>query len=43
MTHTYEELKKKTVVELREIAAGIEHEACKVIPAGCPRLYPGCV
>lgn len=27
MTHTYEELKKKTVAELREIAAGIEHEA----------------
>jgi rubrerythrin len=26
-THTYEELKKKTVAELREIAAGIEHEA----------------
>ena len=27
MTHTYEELKKKTVAELRDIAAGIEHEA----------------
>lgn len=27
MTHTYEELKHKTVVELREIAKGIEHEA----------------
>ncbi len=27
MTHTFEELKKKTVAELREIAAGIEHEA----------------
>ncbi|MBZ5553433.1 MAG: hypothetical protein LAO21_11985 [Acidobacteriia bacterium] len=27
MAHTYEELKIKTVVELREIAAGIEHEA----------------
>ena len=26
MAHTYEELKKKTVAELREIAAGIEHE-----------------
>jgi rubrerythrin len=26
-THTYEELKKKTVAELREMAAGIEHEA----------------
>ena len=29
MTHTYEELKKQTVAELREIAAGIEHEAVK--------------
>lgn len=27
MSHTYEELKKKTVAQLREIAAGIEHEA----------------
>ncbi len=27
MTHTYEELKHKTVAELREIAQGIEHEA----------------
>jgi hypothetical protein len=27
MTHTYEELKKKTVAQLREIAAGSEHEA----------------
>jgi DNA polymerase/3'-5' exonuclease PolX len=27
MAHTYEELKIKTVIELREIAAGIEHEA----------------
>ena len=27
MSHTYEELKKKTVAELREIAKGIEHEA----------------
>ncbi len=25
--HTYEELKDKTVAQLREIAAGIEHEA----------------
>lgn len=25
--HTYEELKKKTVAELRDIAKGIEHEA----------------
>ena len=28
-THTYEDLKKKKVDELREIAAGIEHEAVK--------------
>lgn len=28
-TLTYEELKKKTVAQLREIAAGIEHEAVK--------------
>ncbi len=27
MTHTYDELKHKTVAELREIAQGIEHEA----------------
>jgi hypothetical protein len=27
MAHTYEELKKKTVAELREIAAGIQDEA----------------
>jgi len=27
MEHTYEELKKQTVAQLREIAAGIEHEA----------------
>jgi hypothetical protein len=27
MAHTYEELKKKTVADLREIAKGIEHEA----------------
>lgn len=27
MAHTYEELKGKTVEELREIAAGITHEA----------------
>ena len=26
MAHTYEELKKKNVADLREIAAGIEHE-----------------
>ena len=29
MEHTYEELKKKTVAQLREIAAEIEHEAVK--------------
>ncbi|HZS08452.1 MAG TPA: hypothetical protein VFD58_26700 [Blastocatellia bacterium] len=29
MEHTYEELKHKTVAELREIAAGIEHDAVK--------------
>jgi hypothetical protein len=27
MTHTFEELKHKTVAEMREIAKGIEHEA----------------
>ncbi len=27
MAHTFEELKHKTVVELREIAKGVEHEA----------------
>ncbi len=29
MAHTYEELSKKTIAELREIAAGVEHEAVK--------------
>lgn len=29
MAHRYEELKGKTVAELREIAKGIEHEAVK--------------
>ena len=29
MEHTFEELKKKTVAELREIASGMEHEAVK--------------
>lgn len=29
MAHTLEELKKKTVAQLREIASGIEHEAVK--------------
>jgi rubrerythrin len=27
MEHTYDELKKKTVAQLREIASGMEHEA----------------
>jgi hypothetical protein len=29
MSYTYEELKPKTVAQLREIAAGIQHEAVK--------------
>lgn len=29
MSYTYDELKGKTVAELREIAAGIEHEAVR--------------
>ena len=29
MAHTYEELKKKKVAELRQIASGIEHDAVK--------------
>ncbi len=29
MSHTFEQLKSMTVAELREIAAGIEHEAVK--------------
>jgi hypothetical protein len=29
MAHTYEELTKMTVAELREVAAGVEHEAVK--------------
>jgi hypothetical protein len=28
-THTFEEMKKKTVAQLREIAAGMEHETVK--------------
>jgi len=32
MSHTYEELKHKTVVELRDIAKGIEHEAVQAPP-----------
>ena len=46
-SHTYEELKKKTVAELREMAAAIEHEAVKgytqlnkdhLLPAICKAL-----
>ena len=29
MSYTYKELKQKTVAQLKEIAAGIEHEAVK--------------
>ena len=29
MAHTYEELHKMTIAQLREIAAGVEHEAVK--------------
>ena len=29
MEHTFKELKKKTVAQLKEIASGIEHEAVK--------------
>ena len=45
--HTYEELKKKTVAELRELAKGLEHEAIKgysqlnkehLLPAVCQAL-----
>lgn len=47
MAYTYEELKGKTVAELREIAAGIEHEAVQgytqlhkdqLLPAMCKAL-----
>ena len=47
MAHTYEELKKKTVAELREMASGIDHEAVKgytqlnkdhLLPALCKAL-----
>jgi hypothetical protein len=47
MAHTYEELKKKTVAELRELAQGIEHEAVQgytqmnkdhLLPALCTAL-----
>lgn len=47
MAHTYEELKHKSVAELREIAAGLEHEAVQgysqlnkdhLLPALCKAL-----
>ena len=47
MAHTYEELKGKTVDDLREIAKGLEHEAVKgytqmnkehLLPALCKAL-----
>jgi hypothetical protein len=47
MEHTYESLKKMTVAQLREIAAGITHEAVagystmhkeKLVPAICHAL-----
>jgi len=47
MAHTYAELKKKTVEDLREIAKGLEHEAVKgysqmnkehLLPALCKAL-----
>lgn len=47
MAHTYEELKGKTVAELREIAAGVQHEAVQgytqlhkdqLLPALCKAL-----
>ena len=47
MAHTYEELKGKTIDELREIAKGVEHEAVKgytqmnkehLLPALCKAL-----
>lgn len=47
MAHTYEELKGKTVAELREIAAGVDHEAVQgytqlhkdqLLPALCKAL-----
>jgi len=47
MTHTFEELKTKSVAELREIAAGIQHEAVQgytqlnkdhLLPAICKAL-----
>lgn len=47
MAHTYEELKKKTVEDLRELAKGLEHEAVQgftqmnkehLLPALCKAL-----
>jgi hypothetical protein len=47
MAHSYEELKKKTIDELREIAKGVDHEAVKgytqmnkehLLPALCKAL-----
>jgi hypothetical protein len=47
MAHTYEELKHKTVAELREMAKGLEHEAVQgytqmnkdhLLPALCKAL-----
>jgi hypothetical protein len=47
MAHTYEELKKKTIAELRDIAKGLEHEAVQgytqmnkdhLLPALCKAL-----
>jgi hypothetical protein len=47
MAHTYEELKKKTVAELRELASGLPHEAVQgytqmnkdhLLPALCKAL-----
>jgi len=46
-THTYEELKKKTVAELRDIAKGLDHDAVQgftqmnkdhLLPALCKAL-----
>jgi hypothetical protein len=50
MTHTYEELKKKTIAELRELAKDIQHEAVQgytqmnkdhLLPALCTALGIG--
>ena len=47
MSHTYEELKKKTVAELRDIAKGVHHDAVQgytqmnkehLLPALCKAL-----